>query len=592
MDSKQRLFCKIGLLNAASFFTLTLAGILAETKSALASEAIAIPAITISPNTPADIPGGAPNASIATAAAFAWQEFIALSWPALGGVRDTPDTSLPFGQNAVASDTSTPLVWETLRHKVEIFPPRTDATKTQSLPLPHDAALGPPQYGYDAPPNYLYVPAQVGTVDGSVTACPGQTPVTNAAWVNLDETTQIGLDQMFAGILPANASGPNSAPQQIRFMAKGNRAQYIYVNTSMYWYHSPGLATAEQNFMNAVSRNTQPVQPVVSFPAGTIEVKSAWRPLAPGEDASRYHTTTVRFYETNQNLPCYFEAQWALLALHIIHKTPTAPAFVFATFEQADNILDSEGQSVEDLDGQIINPKTGAAPTEPALYHVDTPNYSKVYLKSGAPYCNDAGNRLFFHEIPGNTGLPLGGNICVNRRFNPIPPVIIQANAAAHSAIVAYETANNVQNSPWRYYKLINVQAYPFDKAKIDRFNPNSQHNGATFFQANGVVETDFTLQNFSGRFASQPNSIGASTDYPAGGRFPTFKNTHIFSAPAIHAFNMGGCQGCHANAQLGGTDFSFILDGNTFQAAPDIPGPAAAAAAALKYEKRLLQIQ
>jgi hypothetical protein len=356
--TERRFYRHTHLLSAASLVVLTLTGVvIAETKNAQAA-APAIPAITISPYTPADIPGGAPNASIATAAAFAWQEFIALSWPALGGVRETPNTSLPFGQNAATA--GPPLVWETLRHKVEIFPPRTDATKTQSLPLPHGAEAGPPQYGYDAPPAYFYVPALVGTTDGSVRACPGQTPVTNAAWVNLDESTQIGLDQMFAGVLPADASGHNGAPQQIRFMAKGNRAQYLYVNNNFYWYHSIGLNTAEQNFKNEVKNNMQPAQPVVFFPPDTIEVKSAWRPLAPGEDASRFHTTTVRFYETYQNLPCYFEAQWALLALHIIHKTPTAPAFVFATFEQADNILDSEGRTVEDADGRIINPQPGA----------------------------------------------------------------------------------------------------------------------------------------------------------------------------------------------------------------------------------------
>ena len=127
-----------------------------------------------------------------------------------------------------------------------------------------------------------------------------------------------------------------------------------------------------------------------------------------------------------------------------------------------------------------------------------------------------------------------------------------------------------------------------FDKTQVDPHDPNSRHNAATFFQANGVVETDYTLQNFSGRLSN-----GAATDYPAGRAGNDFKNLHIFAQtpPAIHAFNMGGCQGCHANAQLGGTDFSFILDGNGFQSSPDAPGPATATAAAARYKQRFLRL-
>jgi hypothetical protein len=182
----------------------------------------------------------------------------------------------------------------------------------------------------------------------------------------------------------------------------------------------------------------------------------------------------------------------------------------------------------------------------------------------------------------------VGGNICVEKRYHDIPPVIVNVNAAAHQAIVAYEAANHVTNSPWRYYKLVNVQAFPFDKSQVETTDPNGRHNAATFFQANGVVETDYTLQNFNGRL-----SAGAPSEYPAGRKGSDFKNLHLFTSvpPGLQSYNMGGCQGCHANAQLGGTDFSFILDGNGFQSSPDAPGPATAAAAAEKYKRRFLRL-
>ncbi|RAI37583.1 hypothetical protein [Rhodoplanes roseus] len=577
--------CATALALAALLLVPTTAS--AQSPPSSEIEAAAAMPITVSPFLPGDVPGGAPNADLATAAAFAWQEFIALSWPAQSGVRETPDLRLPFGTNGVAG--GPPLVWQTFRHKVEIFPPRDMNNISAPLPLPHGADRGPPTYGYDLPPDYVYVPDKVGTPDGRVRACPGQAPVAQVPYVNLDETSQIGLDQMFAGILPARTGGANTAPQLIRFMAKGSRLQYVYSLRNEYWYHSAALQTAEQNFIDAVKTGTPPKAPFVFFPVGTIELKSAWRPLAPGEDASRFHTTRVRFYETAGAVPCYVEAEWALIALHIIHKTPTAPAFVFATFEQADNILTVDGRPVEDADGRVIAPQAGY-PTEPPQTYSDAAAGPKVALAPGAGFCTgpqQMGRRLFYSEISGNTALPVGGAICVKQRFHDIPPVIVAVNTVAHRAIAAYTAANDVPRSPWAYYKLVNVQAYPFDKSQIAT-NPNSPKGAPSFYQANGVVETDYTLQNFNGRLSG-----GAPTDYAPNGTVPNFKNVHLFSQnpPSAASYNMGGCQGCHANAQLLGTDFSFILDGNGFQAAPDAPGPATAAAAAERYELRFRRV-
>jgi hypothetical protein len=70
--------------------------------------------ITVSPSFPSDIPNGAPNATLQQSAAFAWQEFIALSWPALAGQRDVADQRQKFG----AGGNGSPLVWQTFRYEV------------------------------------------------------------------------------------------------------------------------------------------------------------------------------------------------------------------------------------------------------------------------------------------------------------------------------------------------------------------------------------------------------------------------------------------------------------------------------------------
>ena len=84
----------------------------------------------------------------------------------------------------------------------------------------------------------------------------------------------------------------------------------------------------------------------------------------------------------------------------------------------------------------------------------------------------------------------------------------------------------------------------------------------------------------FSGRFQQgYPNAKGVTvgdknvanliTDFNLDGT-PT-KNV-IFNQ---QEFNMGGCMGCHGNAQVNvGSDFSFILGDASQNIAPDVTGP------------------
>src|SRR5882757_3453263 len=115
MNSNHLIKCVIGLLLLAGF-------IIQAAPPARTSSQPAAPAqtINITPNVPADI---TPPASLQNAAVFAWQEFIALNWPAVQqngalNTRDTPDPSKKFGDPGYNG----PLVWHTLRGKVEIFP--------------------------------------------------------------------------------------------------------------------------------------------------------------------------------------------------------------------------------------------------------------------------------------------------------------------------------------------------------------------------------------------------------------------------------------------------------------------------------------
>lgn len=495
------------------------------------------PRISVSSTVPTDIfTDGTPasSANLSQAAAFAWNEFIALNWPAKAGQRDTPDTAAKFGS---AANT---LVWHTFRHKVEIYPGNGKPPPGFN-PNQHD-------FGYNtASPSYFYDPADVGGSDGQISPCSG-TPSSSTPWINLDEKNEIGVATMYAGI-SASESYPDP---QILFLAKANQAEYVYAAKNAWYAGENGFDTAKTNTVNYIDTNGSTPPPnspntLVSLPNGTIEIKTAWRRLTAAEKSSgHFYSTTVRYYSRGSDgHPCYVDEEFGMLALHIIQKTPTAPYFIFATFEHTDNILTKSGRAVEDADGNIVNSKN-LPPTTPNFKVTNaTPHSEQMFSPTQAN--SDPQKSLYYHNTP-DEGLP-AGTVTYNRRINSIPPDIIAANNQAHKVIDSYNSRNGVNNSPWPFYKLVNVQYKPIDKpAGVDYTGADS----ATYYLSNSVVESDYILQKFSGAFSSSGDFT--ISDYDANGH--KIYNAYYQGTKYL----MGGCMGCHGNATNGGTDYSFIL--------------------------------
>lgn len=556
--------------------------------------------------------GGAPNATFDQAAAFAWEEFIALNWPAgpqqgNPGQRDTPSSSCHFGDPSCTG----PLVWQTFRGKVEIFPGNANPFKV--VPPPgYPGPKGDSSLGYDALPVYNY--------STPIPACDQSQQNDPTPWINLDETDQITLDNMYAGVVDANSSPGNSSPQLIRFLAKTNRSQYVYVaqNSSatdpsdQWWARIPSNIVNQTKVYLAAHQASPPPNSsqYVSLPSGTIEIKAGWRPLNPSEFASgRFHTQTVRFYEpvNGSVIPCYRDATWGLVSLHIIQKTPSAPYFIYATFEQADNILTAQGAKVEDADGNIIlqpAPATATTPQvclkdpQPALASspscteatssmgsvIETADPSSCTPNQTPTYCTAPGSQLYLRNALGAppNSEPSAGNICVDKRENAIPDYAIDANKQAHAAIAAYLKQSGIASAPWLYYKLVNVQYFPYDKIIPTPPTPNGSlytskppytaqnPPASSFYQANIVVETNRSLQLFSGGLS--PN---ISSDWNQDGT--PHKNSYYNG----HFYNMGGCMGCHGSQgqNPGGMagDFSVILArGTVTQPEPPLTKPQA----------------
>ncbi|RKE36393.1 hypothetical protein B0G76_2571 [Paraburkholderia sp. BL23I1N1] len=495
--------------------------------------------ISISSNFPSDIVGGASNATPQQAAQFAWEEFIALNWPAVAKTdnlspRDTPDTSKLFGDPA-----PNPLVWHTFRGKVEIFP----GGLVDPPGYENNSAT---DYGYDVRPAYIY---ENGLIK----------PAGPAPWINLDENSQISLDQIYAGVVSGKLKGSDS---QILFMAKANRVEYKYIASKRLWDEANRIKMfkATKNYINSKSADPPAgSKSCVSFPYGSVEIKAAWRKLTSGEKWSgRFYTTRVRYYMgTGKNIR-YVDDELGLVGLHIIQKTHSAPYFIYATFEQADNITDSNGNALEDENGKFKYDYSLEASLRPDIHSVNAKPGATQYLYPLGLFLTNPGGRLYYQNTP-NTGLPADGIIFVNQRINRIPDDIIAVNKLAHEAISAYtkeKFGKWAPNSVWSYYKLINVQATPLPgkMSSIDYSKPDA----STYYQSNSVIETDYNLQKFSGvfdGFNDTPKKLTIS-DFDKSPPYKALANVRYNGSTV----NMGGCMGCHGNAQGAGAGFSFIL--------------------------------
>ena len=238
-------------------------------------------------------------------------------------------------------------------------------------------------------------------------------------------------------------------------------------------------------------------------------------------------------------------------------------------------------------------PATSATPQTPQNVQQLAPANSSQTLQT-------IGQRLFYINTPTTPAPPptTQGLIAVNQREHNIPPCIIDVNTAAHAAIKAYGQKNNNANPVWLYYKLINVQYQPYNKpAGVVYTGASGGPDPSTYYQANEVVETDFNLQVFSGQFQNtlpapnqNANINNLITDYLANGT--PFYNVYYPGTSGGKAANMGGCMGCHGNAQAGGADFSFIFKGGRVTA-PEVgtpPSPTPSEAGFARFRKQLLE--
>jgi len=300
--------------------------------------------INFNPFPPTDLDTGASPKKLSE---FAWEEFLALNWKSAynaTGKRDYPDTTWSYDKEAGAYPDLN--VWETFAHRTELRP-----WSDKMLP-------------FNDPPHYSFGDVlKPGITDGSY-------HISFTLFNNLDENNEIGSCNMYAHV------NTFQNRYQVLYEAKVNSEEYNYIRQNYNTKESLKRATlrTKQNiaaynayYPNANTTCSCPVaDSVICLPCGsgkttgTMEIKAAWRRLTNLDDPSKFFTRTVIYYTKGRNGSILYDnATYALIALHIIHKTQNYPAFVFATFEHINVERDSMGYVLLDsLDHEYGNLRT------------------------------------------------------------------------------------------------------------------------------------------------------------------------------------------------------------------------------------------
>jgi hypothetical protein len=355
---------------------------------------------------------------------FSWADFIALNWPAADGKRGEPHARKTFGDEAAA------VVWETWKSLDELFPEDPVATPPTKWDQ-YEANLSLWTPGPDNKPrrhslkDYLEKrsPAGVKVLYR----------VSRLGEVNLPST------QVFP-------RGPLIAQKgtYVRFETRVNRTAYEFMTQEDHKYYLKANLPAK-----------------LVFPEKSIHVKAAWMEL-PEDEAVRkrfYRTTATTVVDwTSDGKPVLADLVVGLVGLHIVHKTPKRPDWIWSTFEHVDNLLAEHGPGTPPASFSTKAPPEAAMPNQP----------EPPALKARTPYPK-----------------PTDRTPVEVARLNPIHATTDEVNRR-------YQNHPRIKGTVWQNYKLVATQwpklgqpTKPPDGNPANRLPPNLANvTMETYFQS------------------------------------------------------------------------------------------------------------
>lgn len=359
---------------------------------------------------------------------YMWQTFIYLTWPAKPGQAGQADANAPYGKAGAT-------VWETFRQFDTVFLPKGQK------PLPWNS--------------------------GSLVRAMKKPRVlknTSKIFRALadEETTSLSETQQAGGGVLIDQNG-----QTVFYEMLMNETEFNYITSNTLY---------EATQQNAFAQKTG-----ITLPANSIEIKAAWKVLAPSEvtaNPPRFHTTLAVL--PGEPKP----VTMGLVGLHIM-VVPSANNFnqgFWATFKQVDNA-----------------PVAGGSTTASYSFY--------------NPACNPA-------DCPVNVQTKPPKPTQVQQIFDAPPEA-----QAVNSYVAQLIAGSSAPTAVWRNYQLIDVQ-WPTSPQSIQGPGktpplPNGTPNTNTLM--NPVLETFLQQQNLS----CLTCHTGASTAKAQG--FPRFASGYSF---------------------------------------------------------------
>ncbi len=353
--------------------------------------------IAFSPHVPGDALffGNQTNADC-----FAWSEFISLNWPSSGN---------NFGK---PGDTS-PVQWETYMTREILFPPNGAA---------------PPSWGTQLSS------ADAGMLKKNRMASPSKLLRRVSKF---DSIPINGFDSANTG-----QAFPNNAPNWLGAQNSTNVWYEVKLNKDIYTFVVQNKYYNAQYQELAVKNDTPIVFPkgVYGGAVGAIELKAAWMEVTDAGNTrwNRYKLSNAVVVDANSGK--LRNVTLALVGLHILHKTQKQPTWVWATFEQVDNVPGS--------------------PLSTGPYNFYNPHCASQKINVPIPGCltKDSTSPVTIGCIPNRYPAYY---LCKNgpgpvpiqvTRTTPLDATVSDVNKQMQAFI-----AKNFPQSVWQYYQLVNV---------------------------------------------------------------------------------------------------------------------------------------
>jgi hypothetical protein len=418
-------------------------------------------------------------------ALLAWQAFIALNWPA--------DSDGKPSQTQDISDVSANRVWDFWRPADTIFLPEGNEPNRWDGKLQNTHRF---QW--------------------------------KSAW--RQHTTAGSNTEAFGGPL-VDQNG-----NWVRFQMRVNREEFDYI-------YDNGLYSVDKQIeFSQKPENNQVELPLNQGTSthGAIEIKLAWKELGPGDDPRRFFTRQLTADVSEppgpdgKPAPPRYIKQAGLVGMHIAMRTQSSPEWIWATFEQIDNVPDPDRPPFHP---SFNNPNDTTTPLNalPVPNAVQDPD-TGAYTLANPPTADRWVEHLTRTPVQ-LVRVPVATQPGLNPHDADLDAVAREVNRQVQKLL------HDDHDSVFQYYKLIDVQWPVQPNAPAAAGGAGSAPESIAYKTPGQMVPVFLINTTMETYFQHGPQPAGALE-----------QDDRLSNAPPIDATTVAGtesCVGCHYSSGI-----------------------------------------